>query len=79
VPARDGDEDEEGAIMDHGGWTGGTWVLGGGDGGGGGGGATGPSADLEGLSVREMMARAAEKRRRDESKPADQQGGGGTK
>ncbi|KAK4098252.1 WLM-domain-containing protein [Parathielavia hyrcaniae] len=50
----EGGELEEGMVMDHGGWTGGTYVLGGGGGGGGG--------DGEGLSAREIRARAAEAR-----------------
>ncbi|KAL2185492.1 WLM-domain-containing protein [Thermothelomyces heterothallicus CBS 203.75] len=45
-------EEEEGTVVDHGGWEGGTYVLGGGGGGGG----------TEGLSAREIRARAAEAR-----------------
>lgn len=48
-----GDGEEEGMVTDHGGWEGGTYVLGGGGGGGGGG---------EGLTEREVRARAAEAR-----------------
>lgn len=53
APARDegGDEEGEGEVVDHGGWEGGTYVLGGGGG-----------ADTEGLSAREIRARAAEAR-----------------
>jgi hypothetical protein len=51
APERGGaDEEEEGMVMDHGGWEGGTYVLGGGGEGG------------QGLSAREVRARAAEAR-----------------
>jgi hypothetical protein len=53
APERDGEheeeEGEEGMVMDHGGWEGGTYVLGGG-------------GNNEGLSAREIRARAAEAR-----------------
>ncbi|KAL2262793.1 hypothetical protein VTK26DRAFT_9491 [Humicola hyalothermophila] len=50
APERGGDQDDEdGMVVDHGGWEGGTYVLGGGGG-------------HEGLSAREVRARAAEAR-----------------
>ena len=55
APTREG-EDEDEYIMDHGGWTGGEFVLGGGE----------DSGYLtQGLSRREILARAAEQRVRD--------------
>jgi len=58
APEREGldAEEEEGMVMDHGGWEGGTYVLGGGGGGGGSGG------ESQGLTAREIRARAAEAR-----------------
>ncbi|KAH6621410.1 WLM domain-containing protein [Chaetomium sp. MPI-SDFR-AT-0129] len=52
--------EEEGMVIDHGGWEGGTYVLGGG----GGGGTTGSGGNGEngGLTAREVRARAAEAR-----------------
>ena len=53
-------------VMDHGGWTGGEFVLGGGGGGGGGGNVAAPEtagpAGGQALSRREILARAAEER-----------------
>ncbi|KAK4242119.1 WLM domain-containing protein [Achaetomium macrosporum] len=50
APEREAEgEGEEGMVMDHGGWEGGTYVLGGG-------------GNTEGLSAREIRARAAEAR-----------------
>lgn len=69
-PSAEDDED----VPDHGGWTGGTYVLGG-AGAGGGGGAT------QGLSRRDVMARAAEERikKTREDGPADDGGEGGSR
>ncbi|KAK4202564.1 putative zinc metallo proteinase [Triangularia verruculosa] len=53
APARDGEEEEEEEMVDHGGWEGGTYVLGGNGGGGG---------ESQGLTAREIRARAAEAR-----------------
>lgn len=50
APARGEEEEEGGMVMDHGGWEGGTYVLGGG------------GANTEGLTAREIRARAAEAR-----------------
>ncbi|GAB1312920.1 WLM domain-containing protein [Madurella fahalii] len=70
APARGGEEDEveEGMVMDHGGWEGGTYVLGGGN-------------NTEGLSEREIRARAAEARwsnleRATRQARGDEKGGG---
>ncbi|KAI1496262.1 ubiquitin/metalloprotease fusion protein [Biscogniauxia marginata] len=60
-----GEEQEEEIVHDHGGWTGGEFVLGGGGGGGGGrGGSSNANANSGGdtLSRREIMAKAAEER-----------------
>lgn len=66
----DGDyyESPEDDVPDHGGWTGGTYVLGGSTGGGGGGGG--------GLSRRDVIAKAVEERMR-RSKSENPDGGGG--
>jgi hypothetical protein len=54
----DGGEDDEEHVYDHGGWTGGTFVLGGGSG------SSATAQDSAGLSRREIIARAAEERRK---------------
>jgi hypothetical protein len=61
------EEEEEGMVMDHGGWMGGTYVLGGGGG----------AGETEGLSAREIRARAAEARWSNLER-ATRQGGGGS-
>ncbi|KAL2024276.1 hypothetical protein VTK56DRAFT_8758 [Thermocarpiscus australiensis] len=68
APARrpEEEEEEEGMVMDHGGWVGGTYVLGGGGG-----------AETEGLSAREIRARAAEARWSNLERATRQGGGGG--
>lgn len=65
APAREEDDygEDEDEIMDHGGWIGGTFVLGGGEGGSGSG--SGNGGQEAGLSMRDILARAAEKRLRD--------------
>lgn len=77
---------EEEDVPDHGGWTGGTYVLGGGGtaGGGGGGGATATATATaaQGLSRRDVIAKAAEERmkraREGGSAPPDNDGEGGS-
>lgn len=56
APERDRDGMQEDEIMDHGGWVGGTFVLGSGDGS-----VSGIGEDA-GLSMRDILARAAERR-----------------
>ncbi|GAP83779.2 putative WLM domain-containing protein [Rosellinia necatrix] len=82
-------EPSEEIAYDHGGWTGGEFVLGGGGGGGGGsgGGGSGGGGDMSGssarsadsgstLSRREIMAKAAEERvKREKQTQADPSGG----
>jgi hypothetical protein len=51
APARGSEDEEDGMVMDHGGWEGGTYVLGGGG-----------EGENGGLSAREIRARAAEAR-----------------
>lgn len=68
------DEDD---VPDHGGWTGGTYVLGGS-------GAAGAGGRTEGLSRRDAMARAAEERMRrtresQREDPPDDNGEGGSR
>ncbi|KAL2265729.1 hypothetical protein VTJ83DRAFT_6829 [Remersonia thermophila] len=77
---RERSPDEEGMVEDHGGWFGGTYVLGGGEGGESGSGSSGSGGsggggETRGLSARELRARAAEMRARAEG-PAKQDGGG---
>ncbi|KAM7208486.1 WLM domain containing protein [Naviculisporaceae sp. PSN 640] len=64
APEREGgDYGEEDEVVDHGGWVGGTFVLGGGGSGSASGNGNGNEGGQEaGLSMREMMARAAEQR-----------------
>lgn len=54
---------EEDDVPDHGGWTGGTYVLGGGNGGGGSS-SSASAISASGLSRRDVIARAAEERMR---------------
>lgn len=79
LPAYGGEDEGEGEadVPDHGGWTGGTYVLGGSGGGG---------AGAQGLSRRDVIAKAAEermKRARDGggsgSAPPDGEGSGGSR
>ncbi|KAF3765433.1 WLM-domain-containing protein [Cryphonectria parasitica EP155] len=77
----------EADVPDHGGWTGGTYVLGASSSSsasGGGGGATsgGGGSSGGGLSRRDVIARAAEERMRrmqEDSKPPDENGEGGSR
>jgi hypothetical protein len=74
-----GGDDDEQHVYDHGGWTGGTFVLGGGSGSG-----SSASQDSPGLSRREIIARAAEERRKrllqanEKAKTEDRHPGDGT-
>ncbi|KAI1368899.1 WLM domain-containing protein [Xylaria arbuscula] len=61
-------EPSEEIAYDHGGWTGGEFVLGGG---GGGGGSSSRGADAATLSRREIMAKAAEERLKKQSQAPD--------
>ncbi|KAM7217712.1 WLM domain containing protein [Rhypophila decipiens] len=56
APEREGSHEDEEEFMDHGGWTGGTYVLGAG--------GNGSSGQHAGLDRREILARAAEQRLR---------------
>ncbi|POS78440.1 WLM domain-containing protein [Diaporthe helianthi] len=75
----DGDyyESPEDDVPDHGGWTGGTYVLGGGGGSGGGGSGSSGNGGAGGLSRRDVIAKAVEERmRRSQSENPDGGSGG---
>ncbi|ROW02598.1 hypothetical protein VPNG_07870 [Cytospora leucostoma] len=65
-------ESPEDDVPDHGGWSGGTYVLGGSGGGGGGGGGGG----AQGMNRRDIIARAAEERLRQKRRQEDPDGRG---